>query len=451
MHIDLTQGDIRKHIRTLAVPASIGFFFHTMFNVTDTWFAGTISTQALAALSLSFPIFFLIISIAGGMSEAVTALVGNALGAGKRSEAQHISQNALLLGLMLAVALTLLGYLAAPILMKLLGAHGGYLAEALGYINIIIYGTLLFVFAFFINAMLNAAGDMVSFRNILIVSALLNVILDYWFVKGGMGIAPMGVRGIALATVLIEGLTVLYLWYRLARTPLFSDMPAFRYDPVVMRELAGQGVPPSFNMALTAIGIYIITYFASPFGQEVVAAYGIGMRVEQIVLMPAIGLNVAVLAIAAQNNGARFHKRILEAVDAALGYGMLLALLGGGVLLGASDIIMELFSDSRGVITEGAIYLRIEALIIYPFVMIFTYLAMLQGIKRPAFIFYVSLARQVVAPIIVLTLLGWMQFGVVAIWVGIAAIVTVSAIVTRWYARRELFALEHQHGVVHIE
>ena len=451
MHIDLTRGDIKTHIRTLAVPASIGFFFHTMFNVTDTWFAGTISTQALAALSLSFPIFFLIISVAGGMSEAVTALVGNALGEAKQERARHIAQNALVLGAILALVLTVVGYLLTPMLMKLLGASGAYLEEALGYINIIILGTLLFVFAFFINAMLNAVGDTVSFRNILIVSALLNVVLDYWFVAGGMGVEPMGVRGIALATVLIEGLSVLYLWYRLGRTPLFSEMPEFRYDPEVIAELAKQGLPPSFNMALTAIGIYIITFFAAPFGQEVVAAYGIGMRIEQIVLMPAIGLNVAVLAIAAQNNGARFHKRILETVDAAMGYGVLLALFGGGVLLGASDIIMGLFSDNRDVIAEGAVYLRIEALIIYPFVMIFTYLAMLQGIKKPAFIFYISLVRQVIAPIVILGVLAWMAFGVVAIWVGIAAIVTLSAVITRWYARRELYKLEHQHGVVHIE
>jgi putative MATE family efflux protein len=451
MHIDLTQGDIGKHIRTLAIPASIGFFFHTMFNVTDTWFAGEISTQALAALSLSFPIFFLIISIAGGMSEAVTAVVGNTLGEGKKDEAQHIAQNGLVFGAFLAIGLTIVGYLSAPFLMTQLGARDDYLLEALGYINIIIYGTGLFVFAFFINSMLNAVGDTVSFRNILIVSALLNVVLDYWFVNGGMGIEPMGVEGIAYATVIIEALSVLYLWYRLSRTPLFTDMCSFNYDITVIRELMAQGMPPSVNMALTAIGIYIITYFAAPFGQEVVAAFGIGMRIEQIILMPAIGLNVAVLAIVAQNNGGMLHHRIVETVDKALGYGALLALFGGGILLGASDVVMGLFSDDRSVIVEGAIYLRIEALIIYPFVMLFTYVAMLQGIKRPTFIFYLSIARQIVAPIIVLAVLAWLGMGVVSIWLGIAAIVTVAALITRWYALRELDALEHQHGLVEIE
>ena len=158
MQLDLTRGDIRSHIKTLAVPACIGFLFHTLFNVTDTYFAGMISTQALAALSLSFPIFFIIISAADGMSEAVTALTGNALGAGDREGARHIAQNALLSGALLASVLTAAGYAVTPYLMRSLGAEGAYLAEALAYIDIIIYGTGLFVFAFFINALLNAVG-----------------------------------------------------------------------------------------------------------------------------------------------------------------------------------------------------------------------------------------------------------------------------------------------------
>ena len=451
MDYDLTRGDIRRHIFTLAVPASTGFLFHTLFNVTDTWFAGMISTQALAALSLSFPIFFMIVSIAGGMSEGATALIGNALGSGAKEEARHLLNNALMLAALLGGLLTLAGYIAAPFLMRHLGANGAYLDEAVGYISVIILGTALFVFSFFSNAALNAQGDTVSFRNILIVSALLNVMLDYWFVTGGLGISPMGVEGIAVATVIIEGITLLYLFSRLVRTPLFAVNVPWRYDPDAVVELARQGLPPSLNLALTAVGIYIITYFASAFGQEVVAAYGIGMRIEQIMLMPAIGLNVAVLAIVAQNHGSRSHHRIAEAVQVALGYGAALAVFGGALLLGASDLLMELFSSSRGVIVEGAVYLRIEALILYPFMVIFVYLAMLQGIKRPGFIFYLSLARQVVLPVAVLYLLAAAGSGVVSIWVAIAAIVTLSALVTWWYARRELTRLEGLHGLVRMD
>ena len=441
MQPDLTRGDINDHLRTLAVPAGVGYFFHTLFNITDTYFAGTVSTEALAALSLSFPIFFIIVSVADGMGEAVTALVGNALGTGDVSGARRTAQNALLLAIGLAAVLSAAGYAAAPVLMRSLGAEGAYLDEALDYINTIIYGTALFVFTFFLNALLNAVGDTVSLRNILIFAALLNLALDWWFVRGGFGIAPMGVSGIALATVLIEGMSALYLFYRFRTKPLYAGMGAFRFDRALLRELFLQGIPPSANFGLMAVGTYIITFFAAPYGREVVAAYGIGMRIEQIILLPAIGLNVAVLAIVAQNSGGRFFQRIEETVRRSLFYGGIVALSGGAVLLAGGEHVMGFFSRDADVIAQGALYLRVEAFIIFPFIIIFTYLAMLQGVKKPAFIFYVSLARQVVAPLLLLTLLARCGFGVLSVWLGVAGIVVSSALLTRWYAVRVLRAM----------
>ncbi len=434
MQIDLTGGDIRSHIKTLAVPASIGFFFHTMFNVTDTYFAGYLSTQALAALSLSFPIFFVIIALAGGMSEALTALVGNALGSNKREHAQRIAQNSALFALALSLLLTFFGLAFAPVAMRLLGAQGDYLALTLEYIDVIIYGTALFVATFFINAVLNALGDTVSFRNILIVSALLNVVLDYWFVTGGLGVAPMGIRGIALATVIIEAVSTVYLFYRLSRTPFFKSMMPFQSDSTVFKELFSQGIAPSANMGLTAVGIAIITYFAAPFGEEVIAAFGIGMRIEQILLMPLIGLNVAVLTLVAQNNGAALHARVDETLRHALHYALWFSLSGAIALWLGGAYVMEYFSSDTRVVYEGMRYLYVEAFLIYPFALIFIYAAFLQGIKRPGFIFYLSLARQIFLPVVVLSLITARFHDVLGIWIGIAFIVGISALIMQRYA-----------------
>lgn len=438
MHIDLTKGDIKGQIKKLAIPASVGFFFHTMFNVTDTYFAGMISTQSLSALTLSFSIFFMMIAFAGGMSEAVTALVGNALGEKNKERAAHIALNALLFALALSCVLTLMGLSSAPYLMGLLGAEGEYLHEALAYIDIILYASVFFVLSFFINALLNAVGDTVSFRNVLIFTAIVNIFLDYWFVLGGLGVKPMGIKGIALATVIAEVITFLYLFYRVRKTPLFQSYSAFYVDKNVFAALLKQGLPPSTNMVLMATGIYIITYFAAPFGKEVLAAFGIGMRIEQIILMPAIGLNVAVLAIVSQNNGAKEFERIAQTLKLALFYGMLVSLAGMLLLLGGAEELMGVFSSDAKVIKEGVLYLRIEALILFSFVVIFVNIAMLQGIEKPAFIFYISLFRQIVAPTVLLGLFAYLGLGVLWIWLGIAAIVTLSAVMTWQYSKRRL-------------
>jgi putative MATE family efflux protein len=438
MNIDLTHGDIGKHIKKLAIPSSVGFFFHTMYNVTDTYFAGQISTQALSALTLSFSIFFMMLAFAIGMSEAVTAQVGNALGEKDEQKAIHISMNALLFSFILSIVLTLVGVLSTPSLMGILGAEGGYLEESLAYINIILYGSVFFVVSYFINALLNAVGDTVSFRNILIVSAFLNIVLDYWFVYGGLGLSPLGVRGISFATVVTEAITAAYLFYKLKKTPLIQHFKSFSLDVDVFKELTKQGFPPSINMIMMATGIFIITYYVAPFGKEVVAAFGVGMRIEQIVLMPTIGLNVAALAIISQNNGAQAFDRIEETIRTSLYYGGVLSLAGMLILLGGAEELMRLFSDDVKVIEEGVIYLYVEAFIIFFFVMIFVYLAMLQGIEKPGFIFYISIFRQVVAPIIVLSTFSMMGLDVVWVWIGIALIVTFSALVTWKYSRKKL-------------
>ncbi|MFA6188202.1 MAG: MATE family efflux transporter [Sulfuricurvum sp.] len=443
MHLDLTQGDIKTQIKKLSIPASIGFFFHTMYNVTDTYFAGLLSTQALSSLTLSFSLFFMMIAIAGGMSEAVTALVGNALGKKDRSMAVHIALNALVFAFFLSFILTIIGVLSTPYLMSLLGAHGFYLEESLDYINVILYGSVFFVFVFFINALLNAVGDTVSFRNILIFSAFLNVVLDYWFVYGGLGIRPFGVSGISTATVITESIAVIYLFYKLTKTPLLDGYREFSLDSTVFKSLIVQGLPPSVNMVMMATGIFIITYFAAHFGQEVVAAFGIGMRIEQIILMPTIGLNVAVLAIVAQNNGAKQFERIKQTLKIALYYGGLISLLGMLLLLGGAEQFMQFFSQDIKVIEAGVLYLRVEAFILFSFVVIFVHLAMLQGIEKPGFIFYISIFRQILAPILILSLMTYLGLEVVWIWLGIALTVTLSAFVTWRYSVDKLEEISH--------
>ena len=443
MNIDLTQGDIGTHIRKLAIPASVGFFFHTMYNVTDTYFAGQISTQALSALTLSFSIFFMMLAFAMGMSEAVTALVGNALGEKNEQRAIHITMNALVFAVLLSIVLTIVGVLSTPTLMQILGAEGGYLRESLDYINIILYGSVFFILSYFINALLNSVGDTVSFRNILIFSAFLNIALDYWFVYGGLGVSPLGVRGISLATIITEMITMAYLFYKLKKTPLIKHFKGFRIDTDVFKELVKQGFPPSINMIMMAAGIFIITYYVAPYGKEVVAAFGIGMRVEQIVLMPSIGLNVAALSIISQNNGAKSYARIEDTIKTSLYYGGLISFIGMLVLLGGAEEFMRFFSNDIKVIEEGVVYLYVEAFILFFFVVIFVYLAMLQGIEKPSFIFYISIFRQIIAPIVLLSIFLFMGLDVVWIWIGIALIVAFSALITWRYSRKKLLGLPY--------
>ena len=431
--MDLTQGIIKGHIVKLALPAVVGYFFHTLFNITDTYFAGMISTQALAALSLSASIFFMILAIGIGMSEAVTSLVANALGEKDLPKAQHITLNAIAFGLLLSMVLSVLGILSVPYLVEAL-SDPSYATQTLQYIDLILYGALFFIGSFFFNALLNAIGDTKSFRNVLIVTAILNIILDYLSVN----YFKLGVSGIALATVISEAITMSYLFYRLKKTTLWCGVKAFSYDTSVISKLLKQGFPPSINMFMMAFGMYVITYFVAPFGKEAVAAFGIGMRIEQVFLMPIIGLNVATLAIVSQNNGAKAYGRIAPTMQLAIRYGWVMSTLGISAFLLFANYFASLLTSDVKVIEQTALYLRISGVASYGFVVIFISIAMLQGIAKPAVIFPISVYRQVIAPIIVFTILSMLGLGILSLWIGLDMIIFSSAIFLWWYAQKQL-------------
>jgi putative MATE family efflux protein len=425
-------------IRQIAVPASVGFFFNTMYNVVDTYYGGMISTEALAALSLTFPVFFIVLALGTGISSGGTALIATALGADDRDRAQLIAVQGLTFGVMVGLIVTVVGLVASPFLFGVLGASGRYLFLSVAYMKVIFLGSLFFIINYMLNCILNALGNTKTYRNFLVVGFLLNVVLDPWFIYGGMGLPGIGFTGIAVATVLIQLLGCLYLGYRVCKTGLIGrqSLKYLRPRLHVYAELTRQGLPASVNMATVGLGMFVITYFISRFGREGVAAYGAALRVEQIALLPSIGLNIATLTIVAQNHGAGQFGRIREVLKKSLLYGGVL-MAGGGVLVFAfSELLMGVFTEDPNVIEIGATYLKIDAMVLYAYVIMFVHVAALQGLKRPMYAVWLGLSRQIVAPVVVFYLLsevlGWKLLGV---WWGIFLVTWSAAIFTLFYAR----------------
>lgn len=434
----LTTQSIPKLIRQISIPASTGFFFYTMYNVVDTYFAGLISTLTLSALSLSFSVFFIIIATGNGISTGTTALIANALGAGDREKAELLGIQGISFGILTSMILTFAGIRISPFLFSVLGASDNYLEISSKYMDTIFLGTLFFMLQYMLNSVLNALGDTRSLRNFLVVGFLLNMVFDPWFIFGGLGIPPLGIVGIALATVLIQLIGCLYLGFKVYKTGLISQkvlgeiFPKYEY----FREIGRQGFPASINMFTIGIGIFVITYFVGKFGNEAVAAYGIGMRIEQIVLIPTIGLNTATLSIVAQNNGAKLFGRINETLSTALRYGGILMSLGTICVFFFSEYLMAFFSDDAHVVEIGSVYLKIDALVLYAYVILFVNIAALQGIKRPMFAIWMGIFRQIIAPIILFYILTRiLDFRLMGIWWGIFTITWSSAIFTIFYSR----------------
>lgn len=442
---DLAKDPIPRLLLQVGLPVSVGFFFNTMFNVTDTWFAGRISTEALAALSLSFPLFFMITAIGQGLSTGTTALIGAALGAGRHDDALRYSVQGLLFGLLASLLLTWAGLRATPFIYELLGSEGYELCAGLRYMGTIFLGAGAFITVQMFNAVLNAAGNTRPFRNMLVAGFFLNLVLDPWFIDGGLGVPALGVRGVALATVLIQCLGALYLCRYAVRSGLLR-LPSARLllpDWRAFRDIARQGIPAAVNFMTIGLGVFVILYFVGQFGTQAKAAYGAAMRVEQMVLVPTIGLNVACLTITARNYGAGNFDRIRLTLRTALVYGAWLMGLGSVVVFFLAPHAMTLFTDDPVVIAAGADYLHVDALVLYAYVVLFVSTAMLQGLQRPMFAIWLGLGRQLLAPALVFTLLvTLLGLGLWGVWWGIFLVTWGAALFAFWWARRVLHQTE---------
>lgn len=437
----LTTAPIPGLVVKLAVPASVGFFFNTMFNVVDTFFGGMVSTQAQAALSLSFPVFFIIIALGSGLSSGATAIIANALGAGGSRDARVLSRQTISLAFLAAVVLTAVGLIASRPLFIFLGASDAYLGDCLAYMYTIFAGTIFFLGAYALNAILNALGDTRSYRNFLIAGFLANVVLDPWFIFGGLGVPAMGIVGLAVSTVLIELSGALYLAVKVRGTGMLGAPGLKDFYPRrgPMGVIISQGLPAAINMFTVGLGIFVILAFINPFGQAAVAAYGIAVRIEQIVLLPAIGLSVATLTLVAHSNGARLYGRIEETLRSVLISGGVCMAIGGLAVFLSAEACMRIFSADAEVISIGAAYLRIDALALYAYVILSVSVATLQGIKKPGFAVLIGAGRQIIAPAVAFAILiEIFHAGLLSIWWGICIITWTAAVITALYARRLL-------------
>lgn len=451
-NLDLTKGNIKSLVVKMAVPASTGYFFNSMYNLVDTYFGGRISTSALAALSLSFPVFMVVLAFSTGIYSGSSALIANALGVGDDRRAVCYQAQSITVGLVIGIVMSIGLYVFLRPIFILLGADAGSMAAALRYARVIVAGGVLFVLINILNGGLYARGDTKTYRNFLVVSFLLNIGLDplllYGVRIGGVTVIPaMYEAGIALATVLLQVAGVFYVARRVLHAGALAGATRRDFIPrkEYVLEILGQSIPQTMSMLTVAAGTFVITYFVSKYGTKAVAAYGAGLRIEQIALIPTIGLNIALAALAGQNNGAGKMGRVIDSFKTTLLSGVVVMVVVLTPVIAFARPLIGIFTDDQQVVVLGISYLYVQAITFYSYVILFQANSVLQGLKKPQTIMWVALYRQIPAPLLIFPLFAnVLGMGIRGIWWGLVAVNWSAAIVILLVAAAKLRSAAEQ-------
>ncbi len=311
----LTDGPILPALLTLSWPIVFSNLLQTAYNVADTFWLGRLGDWAVAAVSVSFPIIFLFISLGIGLTIAGTAMVAQYIGAGRQDRANYLSSQTLgFVGLM-ALGLSALGYLLSPQILHLLGPEPEVFREALVYLRTWFLG-IPFIFGFSVfQALVKGYGDTINPMKVMVGAVLLNIILDPFLIFGWGFFPALGVQGAAVATVFSRacaaavGLTILF------RGTLGLKVNARQLRPELETVLTilRIGIPAALEHSMKAIGITVMTAIVAGFGTPTLAAFGVGNRISSVVFLPSLGLGQATTTMVGQNLGARREDRAEEA------------------------------------------------------------------------------------------------------------------------------------------
>lgn len=445
-NFDLTEGSIPNHFKKIAIPAAIGMIFTTLYNVVDVFYAGLLSTDAQAGLAIAFQVFFVLVALGIGLSSAMGALVGNALGAKDDRLAKEIATQGVGYGTIASAFFGILGFFFGTELIAIITEAGTYRDAANDYFLVMLLAAPAFLLTFGANGILQAQGDTVSMERAQIAAFFANLVLNPLFIFGIPGFVDgIGFTGLALSTVVSQTGVMAFILYRVCKSDLMqTDEPSsFKPHLGTYKDITAQALPSSFTMVVMMFSGFVIQFYLKGFGGDAVAAYGVALRVEQLLLLPAFGLTGALLPIAAQNFGAKNYDRVREAFMFCCKVGIVMMLIASGVLWLAAELLMGIFSDNPEVQRIGAQYLRVDGFILPVYLVLFAINSLLQAFKKPVWTLIIGIYRQGLAVAafvyIFVVLLG---FGTLGVWLGVAASVITgllfSIIVTEGIARKQI-------------
>ncbi|MCP3397136.1 MATE family efflux transporter [Bradyrhizobium sp. CCGB01] len=351
-HIDLSDSNILSLILRLAIPSVVGLSINALQQVVNAIFVGALGAQAIAAVSMTWPIVVLLTAVGQGIGVGAGSSISHRLGTGEHLEASRGASTALALAAPIGIAVTIALLLSLRGVFVTLGATPSIMSVALDYATTILFGYTVMLLNIVNGFIVRAEGNTRFSMWTMIAAFTLNAVLDPVFIF----LMDLGVRGAALATLVSQiaaiGLYIAYFMQLRGTVRIRICHISFRPDSI--KQLVLIGVPATMTSILSAVADMLLYGAAAPFGDEAIAAVGIVMRILTIGSLPIIGFCIGSQAVLGFGWGARDFAHVLKTAKFMLSITLALSVAYSAVVVSFARPLVGLFSDSEKV-TEIAI------------------------------------------------------------------------------------------------
>ncbi len=438
--VDLTKGQIPKLLLRLFTPIVFGMITQALYVMVDLYFVGRLGPDAVAAISISGNIFFMIMGLSFIIGTGGMVLIAQSFGRKDFEYASKVFQQSLILTIITGIIACLIGFFTANPYIRFFGGSGVSLQLGVEYFQIFSISFPFLLILFVTGSCYRGMGDAKTPMVIVIMTTFLNIILDPVLIFGPWIFPTMGVQGAAIASLISQacGLTVYFYLIFIKGSHLKFNSP-WRINIDIIKKSLTIGLPSGLNFFLLTFNMLITYRVVSPFGTHALASLGIGFRVLQIFYMLVMSLTTAMAAIVGQNYGAGNYQRISGTLWTGWRFSLCIMIPATLLCLGLPGFFIDIFTNDRDVIRFGIIYLTITSLSNILVGTLMTFSSVFQGLGKTYPTFIAAVIDNLLFAVMVFTLPVFFNWGFNSFWwIKISATAVETLIVVIWLKRELL-------------
>ena len=355
--VDMTQGSVFRHLLLFALPLLAGNLFQQFYNTVDAWVVGNfVSNEAFSAVGTVTSIINTLIGFFGGLASGAGVVISQYYGAKKFDKVEQAVHTAVALAIVLSVAFSILGVVMTPTMLRFMKTPADVFGESSAYLTIYFAGMSGLLLYNMGASILRAVGDSSRPFYYLVAAALINTMLDLLFVIQ----FNMGVRGVAYATIIAQGISATLTFLTLLRTSscVHITLHKIRFHVRMVKQIIQVGIPAALQLSVTAFSNVFVQSYINQFGADAMGGWTAYTKIDQVLILPIQSLSLACTTFVGQNLGRGLPERAHRGVRTSLWMSAGVTVVISAAIIAAAPWLVVFFNDKPAVVEYGTLFLR---------------------------------------------------------------------------------------------